>query len=240
MKVHPPDTAWLIRWIGVLNPNDEIFEKSYKFKRAKVEVEISEEEEFLRNDDDFYTDLPTLDDKTIRTTNRMRVPKKVQIARRIKLARATAEKARLREEKLVAYRETLESESDSEFEYQPEAAGNQALQEPLVQQIQTEPSQQQDRDQKQVSRPIQKDKSLSESDEDYEESPQKKGRKQRPKQTPRGKLSLEALEEAKEAPVHKSSIKTRSMKKSDLTEVNDITTRMGDVNMTDQSQKFII
>ena len=77
MKVHPPDTAWLIRWIGVLNPNDEIFEKSYKFKRAKVEVEISEEEEFLRNDDDFYTDLPTLDDKTIRTTNRMRVPKKV-------------------------------------------------------------------------------------------------------------------------------------------------------------------
>ena len=71
----------------------------------------------------------------------------------------------------MAYRETLESESDSEFEYQPEAAGNQALQEPLAQQIQIEASQQQDGNQKQVSRLIQKDKSLSESDEDYEESP---------------------------------------------------------------------
>ena len=71
----------------------------------------------------------------------------------------------------MAYLETLESESESEFEYQPEAAGNQDLQGSLVQQIQTEPSQQQDGNQKQVSRPKQKDKSLSESDEDYEESP---------------------------------------------------------------------
>ena len=35
MKVNPPDTAWLIRWIGSLNPDDEIFQKSYKFKRPK-------------------------------------------------------------------------------------------------------------------------------------------------------------------------------------------------------------
>lgn len=59
---------------------------------------MSEEEEDLRNDDGFFDDLPELDDKTIRTTNRLRIPKKVQLARRIKFARATAEKARLREE----------------------------------------------------------------------------------------------------------------------------------------------
>ena len=35
MKVHHPDTAWLIRWMAVLNPNDEIFNKSYQFKRPK-------------------------------------------------------------------------------------------------------------------------------------------------------------------------------------------------------------
>ena len=59
---------------------------------------MSEEEEDLRNDDGFFDDLPELDDKTIRTTNRLRIPKKVQLARRIKCARAAAEKARLREE----------------------------------------------------------------------------------------------------------------------------------------------
>lgn len=77
MKVHHPDTGWLIRWMAVLNPNDEIFKKSYQFKRPKQEIEISEEEDFLRNDDDFFTDLPALDDKTIRTTNRIRVPKRI-------------------------------------------------------------------------------------------------------------------------------------------------------------------
>ena len=35
MKVHPPDTAWLIRWLGVFTPDDEIFHKSYKFKRPR-------------------------------------------------------------------------------------------------------------------------------------------------------------------------------------------------------------
>ena len=49
----------------------------------------------------------------------------MQLARKIKIARATAEKARLREEQLIAARETLDSESSSELEFnQPEAAAH--------------------------------------------------------------------------------------------------------------------
>ena len=121
MKVHPPDTAWLIRWLGVMNPADEIFHKSYKYKRPKIEVDSSSEEEFCLNNDNFFTDLPILDDKTIRTTNRIRVPKKVMLKRRIKQARATAERARVREEHLIAYRETISSDSDSELHWESEA-----------------------------------------------------------------------------------------------------------------------
>ena len=93
MKVHPPDTAWLIRWLGVLTPDDEIFSKSYKFKRPRIQVETSEEEDELNNDDGLWTDLPLLDDKTVRKTNRLRVSKKVQISKRIKQVRLTMEKA---------------------------------------------------------------------------------------------------------------------------------------------------
>ena len=118
MKVHHPDTGWLIRWMAVLNPNDEIFKKSYQFKRPKQEIEISEEEDFLRNDDDFFTDLPVLDDKTIRTTNRIRVPKKIQVSKKLKLAQLSIEKAQARLEHLIAYRETLESDSESELEFE--------------------------------------------------------------------------------------------------------------------------
>ena len=75
MKVHSPDIAWLIRWLGVINPNDEIFKKSYKFVRPKPELSESEDEAFPNNDDDFFKDLPPLDDKTIRKTNRLRIPK---------------------------------------------------------------------------------------------------------------------------------------------------------------------
>ena len=86
-----------------------------------VEVESSSEEEFCNNTDAFYTDLPILDDKTIRTTNRIRVPKKVLLKKRIKQARATAERARVREEQLIAYRETISSDSDSELHWEPGA-----------------------------------------------------------------------------------------------------------------------
>ena len=75
MKVHSPDIAWLIRWLGVINPNDEIFKKSYKFVRPRPELSESEDEAFLNNDDEFFKDLPPLDDKTIRKTNRLRIPK---------------------------------------------------------------------------------------------------------------------------------------------------------------------
>ena len=238
MKVHPPDTAWLIRWIGSLNPDDEIFQKSYKFKRPKQEIDISEEEEYLCNDDGFFDDLPALDDKTIRTTNRLRIPKKVQLARKIKIARATAQKARLREEQLIAARETLDSESSSELEFnQPEAAAHgQQESAPLLNQLgyqlQNEDGQQMIQTGAQLAlrqKSARKRNVQSDSDGDFEESPEKKGRKQRAKKTPRGKLSLEALEESKDNS-YTSIIKTRSMRKQDL---NDITIRMGDVNMNE-------
>ena len=73
----------------------------------------------------------------------------------------------------------------------------------------------------------------SDSDGDFEVSPQKKGRKPRQKKTLRGKLSLEALEESKDSGVQATSIKTRSMRKQDL---QDITTRMGDVKMDDAGE----
>lgn len=147
---------------------------------------MSEDEEELRNDDGFFDDLPELDDKTIRTTNRLRIPKKVQLARRIKCARATAEKARLREEQLIAARETLDSESSSELEFnQPEANayGQQESAPQLNQlgsQLQNEDGQQMIQTGAQLAlrqKSARKRNVQSESDGDYEESPEKKGRK---------------------------------------------------------------
>ena len=75
MKKHAPDIEWLIRWLGVIKPDDEIFKKSYQFVRPKAELSSSDDEAFLHNEDNFFDDLPALDDKIIRKTNRLRVPK---------------------------------------------------------------------------------------------------------------------------------------------------------------------
>ena len=82
----------------------------------------------------------------------------------------------------------------------------------------------------------------SEEDEDYkpvEVSPIKRGKKtkdqKQKKQTPRKNLSLEALEELKQDTPLVASMKTRSMRKSEVKEQFANLNLGGDVNMEDES-----
>ena len=79
MKKTPPDTRWLIKWVGYFMPEDEIFKKSYKYVRPKKVVEV--EEEYFSNDDGLFDDLPPLDDKVIKKTNRLRMTKEAKVKR---------------------------------------------------------------------------------------------------------------------------------------------------------------
>ena len=81
MKKTPPDTRWLLKWVGFFMPEDEIFKKSYKFVRPKRAIEV--EEEYFSNDDGLYDDLPPLEDKIIKKTNRLRGTKATQLKRKI-------------------------------------------------------------------------------------------------------------------------------------------------------------
>ena len=92
MRKQPPNTEWILKWVACWMPDDPIFHKSYKYVRPKPET--VEEDEYFSNDDGFYSDLPVLDDKVIKKTNRMRQSKEQNIKKKIAACKARQERDR--------------------------------------------------------------------------------------------------------------------------------------------------
>ena len=70
---HPPNREWTVEVLAIWAPKDPIFERSYKYVKPKTDYDL-----FLDNEDGFFDDLPKLNEKYIRKTNRLRMPKKVR------------------------------------------------------------------------------------------------------------------------------------------------------------------
>ena len=115
MKKREPDTGWLLVLVGMWMPNDEIFSWSYKWQRPK-QVEESDDDEYLSNDDGFYSNLPQLDDKTIKKTNRLSQPKHARVKKQLKALRARQERDRKRADALEIAIDEIDSDSDDELE----------------------------------------------------------------------------------------------------------------------------
>ena len=54
-------------------PNDEIFDRQWQWKRPKKEEEA--DDEYITDEEGWYSNLPHHDDKTIKNTNRWARPK---------------------------------------------------------------------------------------------------------------------------------------------------------------------
>ena len=114
MRKKPPNTAWILKWVGCCIPDDEIFSKSYVYVRPKT-TQI-EEIDYFSNDDDFFTGLPELDDKVIKKTNRMRMSKEQVLAKKLKTVKARQQKDKEREIELLEKAQQLDERSDSSEE----------------------------------------------------------------------------------------------------------------------------
>ena len=115
MKKREPDTGWLLLFVGIFMPHDEIFSKSYKWQRPK-QVEESDEDEYFSNDDGFFSNLPQLDDKTIKKTNRLAQPKHARVKKQLKALRARQERDRKKADALEMAIEQIDTDSDDELE----------------------------------------------------------------------------------------------------------------------------
>ena len=62
---------WVLSMLSIYASDDEIFKKNYKYVKPKDEYDL-----WLDNDDELFSGLNELDEKYIRKTNRLRMPKK--------------------------------------------------------------------------------------------------------------------------------------------------------------------
>ena len=81
--------------------------------RPREDVEL-----LLDNEDGFFDDLPLLDDKQIRKTNRLQMPKKVRQA--IRLKKVKEHQLKLLELEADLERELNQTDSEDEFAQQPD------------------------------------------------------------------------------------------------------------------------
>ncbi len=73
---------WLVILVGIVNPDDEVFETQYKYIRERNVIEVSYD-----NNDNFWTSMAPLSEKEIRRMNRIRMPKEMRLEfRKEKLA----------------------------------------------------------------------------------------------------------------------------------------------------------
>ena len=99
MKQKSANVEFLVLCIGIFNPQDEIFQKSYVYKRSsKVPAEP-----VYANEDGMWSNLPHLDVSVLKKTNRMRIPK--EQALQLKL-----QKVQARQQELAAYQEGLQAQ----------------------------------------------------------------------------------------------------------------------------------
>lgn len=196
MKKREPDTEWLLVLVGMLYPGDEIFTKSYKWKKPKPVVE-SDDEDYLSNEDGFYDNLPQLDDKTIKKTNRMAISKRARIKKQLKAVKARQERDRERANELALAYEQNETDSDDELELSGFDENEQ---------VPVESQQQQFHDA--IERQVPEHGSDSDFNLAESPSPKKKQRTKSGKTSRRRQQSED--EEEKEGQVYKSSVMTRS------------------------------
>ena len=98
----PANVDFLVLVIGVFKPDEEIFTKSYVWKRP-VPVQF---QQTYDNADGIFTGLPHLPAAVIRRTNRLRVPKEKSLE--LKLL-----KVQQRQEELAVYQSKLQAEMAS-------------------------------------------------------------------------------------------------------------------------------
>ena len=73
MEDHLPDVAWMVALLAIWSPDDEIFEFNYRYVRQRDVIEAE-----FDNDEEFFTSMPTLTEKEIRRSNRIRIPLKMR------------------------------------------------------------------------------------------------------------------------------------------------------------------
>ena len=94
---HLPDVNWLIIWISLVNPDDEIFEPQYKYVRERNIVEP-----IFDNSDGFFSSMAMLTEKEIRKNNRIRLPKEMRFELRKERLKLKKQQIAEEEMKLIA------------------------------------------------------------------------------------------------------------------------------------------
>lgn len=205
--------------MGIFIPHDEIFERSWQWRRPKKQEES--DDELVSNDDDFFTGHPQHDDKTIKNTNRLARPKQEVLQKKLKKAKLRREQAKEREEELVYELNELSSDSDDAL---------------VLSEIDDAIEENRQLEQSQLHEAVDKEATENGADSDFSASPKQKVKKSR-KQT---KRKLQLIEEAKEEPDFRSSVRTRSALKAKRNEADSVTSQLagtklggGDVEMDD-------
>ena len=96
LRLRPANVDFYIVLLSYFKANDEIFEKDYKYSRAKATSGP-----VLNNMDGLFTKLPPLTEREMRKTNRMRLPKELTLA--VKMTKLAE-----REAAMIKYRQELE------------------------------------------------------------------------------------------------------------------------------------
>ena len=80
LRKRSADTTWLVSILGVFSPDDEIFAKNYKYQRPRAEQATI----MVDNADGLINGLPMLEEKELRSCNRLRMPKTSALNLKIK------------------------------------------------------------------------------------------------------------------------------------------------------------
>lgn len=107
LRLRQANTEWYVALLSYFNPEDEIFSKSYKYVRQR-DVPL---EPIISNSDGLFDNLPPLTEQQMRSTNRMRMPKELNLHVKMdKLVR--------RQQQMEAYKVDLEQKMLLHTEHQ--------------------------------------------------------------------------------------------------------------------------
>ena len=107
LRLRRANVEWYVALIAYFNPNDEIFDKAYRYVRQR-EVPL---EPMIGNHDNLFDNLPPLTEKEMRSTNRMRMPKELNL--HVKM-----QKLERRQAQMEQYKIDLEQKMQMHSEHQ--------------------------------------------------------------------------------------------------------------------------
>ena len=116
------NAQWLIDLIAIFKPEDEIFERGYKYVKPREELDL-----YLDNEDGFFDNLAPLNEQYIRKHNRLQMPKKERANLRLRKVRAAQEKLLDLEQRLEE--ELARTDSEDEFAAGGEEEAEEAMDE---------------------------------------------------------------------------------------------------------------